>query len=186
VKKDEIGKFSFVLKPGQMYFLDVMQHIPSDIDKTECIESPYDVELKAETDEVTILRKIQRVVGKYDLLRFIFKAPSGYASKHTFLEVENKQSGEFAKFGLPALFLPLLIQPPKWVRIMRLIRIGLSVLAAVVLFLSDTLSSALFSVTIIEPDWIRAIALFVLILASGTWDDVVKDLVKGAKDIKIL
>lgn len=175
VKKDETGKYSFLLKPNQLLFLDVIQDIPWDIEKKESIDSPYDVELKAETDEVTILRKIQRVVGKYDLLRFIFKTPSGYSSKHTFLEVENKQSGEVVKYGLPSLFLPIRIQPSKWMQFIRYTKISIQGIAAIAVVFSECLSSMLD----IKAGWITAFALLILISVSNIWDDVMKEVVKS-------
>ncbi len=85
VAKDETGKNSYHLKPGNLYFLEVVQHIPWEIEKTEAIVDPYEAELKAETGEILILRGVQRVVGKYDLLRFIFKTASGETRRQTFI-----------------------------------------------------------------------------------------------------
>lgn len=181
ITRDETGKHSFLLKPGCVYWLDVMQHIPWQIEKRESIELPYDVELKTETDEVTVLRKVQRVVGKYDLLRFIFKTPKGYAFKHTFLEVENKQRGELSKYGLPALFLPLRVQPPKWMKWMLRIRFTLGALAAVAMIGSRPLARALN----VGPDWIWIIALLILVFVGGKWDDFLVSLVRGAKEAKL-
>jgi len=151
------------------------------MDKAEPIETPYNVELTAETDEVTVLRKVQRVVGKYDLLRFIFKTPTGYKSKNTFLEVENKQGGELAKFGLPALFLPMRIQPPRWMKAMLGVRIVLGILAIVALMASNPLERTL----TLGADWIRAYALLLLVLVSGKWEDFVLALVKEAKGARL-
>lgn len=181
VTRDETGKHSFLLKPGCVYWLDVIQYIPWQIKKRESIESPYDVELKTETDQVTVLRKVQRVVGKYDLLRFIFKTPKGYAFKHTFLEVENKQRGELSKYGLPALFLPLRIQPPTWMKWILRIRFVLGALAAVAMIGSRPLARALN----VGPDWIWIIALSILVLVSGKWDDFLVSLIRGAKEAKL-
>lgn len=180
IEKDETGKFSYVLKPGTLYFLEVIQYVPWEIGKKESIESPYDVELKSESDEITLLRKIQRVVGKYDLLRFIFKTPSGYIAKNTFLEVENKQGGDISKYGLPALFLPIRIQPPPWLRFIYGAQIGVAALAMGVLFASDPLANYLN----MEAGWIRALALLLIIVASKKWDEAIKEVVKGVKDIK--
>lgn len=180
-KQDETGKYSFTLDPGRLYYLDVIQQVPWEIDKTESIETPYDVELKAETDEVIILRKIQRVVGKYDLLRFIFKTAPGHAVRHTFLEVESKQSEKAAKYLLPALFLPIRVQPPWWMVGILRGQILLSILAIMSVIGSDPLSRAL----AIGPDWIRAFGLLILVLASRKWDEVALAFVKEAKEVKI-
>jgi hypothetical protein len=179
--QDETKKYTFSLKPSHLYFLDLIQQIPWEIEKTESIKVPYDVELKSETDEVVILRKIQRVVGKYDLLRFIFKTPSGYTTKHSFLEVENKQGGEVAKYGLPALFLPIRIEPPGWMKVVLRVRLGLSVLAVITLLLSEPIAR----VIVVEADWIRALALLLLVFASGKWDEFVLAVIKETEGIKI-
>lgn len=179
--QDETGKYSFALKPSCLYFLDIIQHVPWEIDKQESIETPYDVELKAEKDEVVILRKIQRVVGKYDLLRFIFKTPGGYTAKHTFLEVENKQGGESAKYGLPALFLPLVIRPPMWMRVLLTCKIVLGGIAVIAVIGSEVIAP-LFS---LGADWVRTIALLVLVMASGKWDEFVLAFVKEAKEARV-
>jgi hypothetical protein len=181
IEEDETKKCSYVLKPGTLYFLDVIQYVPWEIEKEESIESPYDVELKSESDEITLLRKLQRVVGKYDLLRFIFKTPSGYVAKNTFLEVENKQGGEKAKYGLPALFLPIRIQPPPVMRLLYVLRIILVALAIGVVFASKQLAK----ISIFEADFIRTLALVALVLLSMKWDDIPKELMKAMKDVKL-
>lgn len=173
--RDETGKYSFKLEPGQLYFLDTLQYVPWVKDEKESLYEPYDVELKSESDEVQILRKTQRVVGKYDLLRFIFKTPVGYGSKHTFLELDDKQSAQSAKFGLGAFFLPIQIRPPLWMRCLRWFRISLGVLATVIfLFGAEAISKKL----AIASDSVKIIALFVLIVVSGKWDEVMISSIK--------
>jgi hypothetical protein len=179
--RDETGKYAFLLKPSRLYFLDVIQHVPWEIDETESINTPYDVELKAEKDEVVLLRKIQRVVGKYDLLQFVFKTPAGYAPKHTFLEVENKQGGEIGKFGLPALFLPVLIEPPSWMKILRRTSYVVSAFAIVATVSAESLGSYF----VLGADGVRGIALLLLVLATKKWDEFASEFIKGAKGIKI-
>lgn len=181
VTLDETGKYSLALRPNTLYFLDVLQHVPWEIDKKESIDVPYDVELKTETDEVTILRKIQRVVGKYDLLRFIFKTPFGYSVKHTFLEIENKQSGELAKYRLPALFLPIRVEPPGWMKAVLYLRIALGVLAVVAVVGAEPLARKMG----IGADWIRALSLLFLVLATGKWDEAVAGIVKETKEARL-
>lgn len=181
VTQDETGNYSLALKPDTLYFLNVLQHVPWEIDKKESIDVLYDVELKAETDEVIVLRKIQRVVGKYDLLRFIFKTPSGYSTKHTFLEIENKQGGEVAKYGLPALFLPIRVQPPRWMKVVLYLRITLAVFAVFAVVGSEPLARKLG----IGADWIRTLSLLVLVLATKKWDEAVVGVVKETKEARL-
>ena len=181
VSQDVTRKYSFVLEPGHLYFLDVIQHVPWAIERGESIKIPYDVELKAETGEVVTLRKIQRVVGKYDLLRFIFKTPIGYKQRHTFLEVEDKQDSQSIKHGLPALFLPIRVEPPKWMKWVRWCRIILGFLAIIAVVASEPIAR----IISIGPDWIRSIALLLLILSTGKWDEAVLAFIEETKEARL-
>lgn len=180
VTKDDGDQFSLALWPGTLYFLDIMQYMPWGIDDTESIETPFQVELRAEPGGVTILRRVQKVVGKYDLLRFIFKTPSGYARKHTFLEIEDKQSADSARYKLPTLFIPIRIGPPGWMRATHWFRLVLSALAISAVIASGPLGRLL----LIGSDWIRSIALLTLVLATDKLDQFVTELIKGAKEVK--
>lgn len=178
---DATGEYSYKLRPDRLYFLEAIQHIPSNIEATESISKPYDVELKAETNEIDVLRRIQRVVGKYDLLRFIFKTPSGYKSRHSFLELESKQDEFSTKFRLLGLFVPVRIEAPWLIRGIRWIRRGLEGLAIVAIIGSNPLAIWLGA----EAEWIRAIALIVLVAAAGKWEQFAMEFVKEGKGIRI-
>lgn len=180
-RRDVTGKCSLVLEPDRLYFLDVIQHIPWNIEQTESIEAPYDVELKAEAGEVIVLRKIQRVVGKYDLLRFIFKTMPTYTEKYTFLEIDNRQGGQLAKYGLPALFMPIRVKPPDWMRLIVKVRVFLGAVAVVVLMASEPIARIL----AFGSDWVRSLALLVLVAASGKWDEFVLAFVKDTKEERL-
>lgn len=180
-RPDETGKYSYCLMPATLYYIDLIQQIPWELEQKESIEAPYDVELNAETDEIIVLRKLQRVVGKYDLLRFIFKTPSGHTRKHTFIEVQNKQGGEAAKYGLPALFLPIRVEPTTLTKFVLIGRLVIAGLAVAVLFGSESVATIFH----IGPDWIRALALLTLVLATNKWDDFVGAFLDEAKEIKL-
>lgn len=180
-RQDETGKHAFALEPSHLYFVDVIQHVPWEVEKDESIETPYDVELKAEKDEVILIRRIQRVVGKYDLLQFAFKTPAGYAKKHSFLELENKQGGEIAKFGLPALFLPIIVEPPSWMKILRLASYAVATLAIVGTVAAEPLGRYF----LLGADGVRGIALFLLVLTTQKWDEFVTGFIKDTKDFRL-
>lgn len=178
---DATGEYSYKLRPDRLYFLEAIQHIPWNIDATETISKPYDVELKAETNEIEVLRRIQRVVGKYDLLRFIFKTPGGYKSRNSFLELESKQDEFSTKFRLPGLFVPVRIEAPWLIRAIRWIRRGLEGLAILSVIGSNPLSVWLGA----DAEWVRAMALIVLVAAAGKWEQFAMEFVKEGKQVRI-
>jgi len=178
---DAAGEYSYNLRPDTLYFLEAIQHIPWNIDSTEAISKPYDVELKAEKNEIDVLRKIQRVVGKYDLLRFIFKTPEGYKKKNSFLELESKQDEFSTRFRLPALFVPVSIEAPWPVRAIRWIRRGLEGIAILSVIGSNPLSVWLGA----EAEWVRVVALIVLVAAAGKWEQFAMEFVKEGKEVRV-
>jgi hypothetical protein len=167
MKRGESGQYSFSLDPDRVYFLNVMQHVPWKIEETERIEKSYDVELDAETDEIVVLRKIQRVVGKYDLLRFIFKTPLAYETKHTYLELNNKQGVPLSEFSLPVLFLPLFIHLSGWRRRLIWVRRFAAVIASLGIIASAPLSRLL----CIPTEWIWLVSLLVLVVSTNKADE---------------
>ena len=177
VVKDTSTKYAYALSPGTLYYLDVAQHVPWQVDTTERIEIPYDVELVAESDDVILLRKVQRVVGKYDLLRFIFKTPRAYASRHTFLEITDRQAGPGAQFRLPTLFLPVHVRPTKRMRAIAWGRRVLEVLSVGTFAAAGSLPW--------DPNLVRALSLLVLVIASKRWEDTVQAFVEKASDTTV-
>lgn len=178
---DSSGEYSYKLRPNRLYFLEAIQHTPWNINVTEAISQPYDVELKAEINEIDVLRKIQRVVGKYDLLRFIFKTPEGYKNRNSFLELESKQEELSTKFRLPALFLPVRIEAPWSVRVIRWIRTTLEGLAILSVIASNPLSAWLGA----EAEWVRVVALIVLVFVAGKWEEFAMEFVKDGKELRV-
>jgi hypothetical protein len=183
--RDDTGKHSYRLKPGALYFLDTVQHIPWEIEKTEAIEEPYDAELKAETDEVFVLRGLQRVVGKYDLLRFIFKTTSAETRRQTFVEIESKQGGKAGVYGLRRLFLPVRIELPTWKKWFRVGRMVIVVIALAMAIGYEVAARYLSSLVVIEPRSVQALALIALVLVTGKLDEMIKEFVKETKTIRI-
>jgi hypothetical protein len=180
--QDSMGLSSYKLESDESYFLEVIQHIPWKIDVTEAIETPYDVVLKAETGVINVFRNVQKVVGKYDLLRFVFKTPSVVEEKHTFLELENKQEIAAGKFRLPTVFIPITIDVSWLVPAIRRIR-KVTVAAA---FLAWIGSNPIADFLGAKPEWVRDLALLMLVAASGNkWEEVAAGFVKKTKDIEV-
>ncbi|MGE5303674.1 MAG: hypothetical protein ACM3TN_10125 [Alphaproteobacteria bacterium] len=128
-----------------------------------------------------LLRKVQRVVEKYDLLQFIFKTPRGYEGKNTFLELENRQGGQIGKYGLPALFFPLRIAPPRWMTILKWVRYSIAGAAVLATMASEPLARYF----LIGADVVRGLALLLLVSTTQRWDEFVGSFVKEAKAIKV-
>jgi hypothetical protein len=99
-----VGSSSYALDAGKAYFLETLQQIPWEIEETEFIDYPFEIHLMTEPDVISPLRRIQKDVGKYDLLTFIFKVPDASKGKQTFLEIETRQP---IIFGISSLFLPI-------------------------------------------------------------------------------
>ena len=178
---DSTGLPSYKLSPDQSYFLEVIQHIPWKIEETEAIENPYDVFLRAESGIINVIRNVQKVVGKYDLLRFIFKTPAVTEEKHTFLELENKQDIKAGKFRLPTLFIPITIDISWLVPAIRRIRGAIAATAVLAVIASNPLAELLGA----KSEWIRDLALLILVAATGKWEEVAVGFVKRTKDVEL-
>lgn len=178
VTEDGSGRYAYALAPGTLYYLDVVQQTPWHVDDTEEIQTAYDVELVAESDEVVLLRKVQRVVGKYDLLRFIFKTPYAYGARHTFLELTDRQVGAGAQFRLPTLFLPVFVQPTGKMQLVMWVRRVAGVASIATFIASGVLAPHLGS----NPELVRTVSLLVLVIASQRWEDAIKAFVDRSKD----
>ena len=181
VTRDSIGGPSYKLSPDQSYFLEVIQQIPWKIDETEAIENPYDVFLRAESGVTNVIRNVQKVVGKYDLLRFIFKTPVVTEEKHTFLELENKQDIDAGKFRLPTVFIPITIDVPWFVPAIRILRRVTAAVAVLAIMASNPVAELLWA----DPEWIRDVALLILVAATGKWEEVATGFVKKTKDVEL-
>jgi hypothetical protein len=178
VTEDGSGRYAYALAPGTLYYLDVVQQTPWHVDDTEEIQAAYDVELVSESDEVVLLRKVQRVVGKYDLLRFIFKTPYAYGARHTFLELTDRQGGAGTQFRLPTLFLPVFVRPTRKMQLVMWVRRIAGVASVATFIASGTLAPHLGS----SPELVRTVSLLVLVVASQRWEDAIKAFVDRSKD----
>jgi len=181
IVRGAIGRYCYSLKPNNLYFANVIQSITSNIEEDESIENPYDIELKAESDEIWVLRGIQRVVGKYDLLRFIIKTPISKKNKYTFLELQKKQPIGGLTYELPALFLPVNILVPTIKKIIMWMRGSISVLSLASLICSGIIAK--------QFNWdvniFRTFATVVLVLAIGKYDEFAGAFIKETKNARL-
>lgn len=181
ISQDETGKHSLFLKPNCLYYLELIQKIPWEIDKDESIEHPFNVELSSEPDKFVLLNKNKRVVGKYDLLRFSFKTAPSLDDSYSFLEIKSFMENSSYEFELPSFFLPVVIQVPRWRRIVTRFQVGFLILFTSVFFMADLIGCKIQ----IESEYIRSFALLFLIIFSGKWNEMIKGLVKESKNIRI-
>ena len=172
-EKNGAGKFVYKFHPGNLYFLDVMQYIPWEIERTECITKSYNVELKTEENAIQLLRKVQRVVGKYDVLRFIFKIPNKYTTQSTYLELVDNQT-EGAGNRLPSLFLPVEVDLTRRMKIDAVLSFLLSLVAIYIIASPKTMEE----LSGFKADYWRAVATLFLILSTNSWNELFSSIVK--------
>lgn len=120
------GEYSFQIQPGTTCVLDVAQYMPSQIGEGG-ITHPYDVIMKVPT-ALNSIRDHQRVVGKYDLLKFVFDAPDASAGKSTEIAILAEQTGEAAEYGIHALFIPLEVERRHWFARVMAVAAGIALL----------------------------------------------------------
>lgn len=130
----------------------VTEYMPSQISTSEAIKEPFNVEIKTPTD-FSVIRSVQRVVGKYDELRFVFRVPEEYAGKTTEISIISQQPGKAEKYGILELPLPLKITSLRWK--------NLIVFLALTLFLTSTMEKA-GPLNSIPPEAFRSLGILLL------------------------
>ena len=136
---------AFELYANSTYELSVFQTIP----KTEESPPPHDIELKVLDSQVAVLRGKQRAVGRYDVLRFIFRIKD-IAGETGIMELVHSDEAR----ALPSIAIPINIIPrAKFIRY-----------AAVVLTLIFSLSPDLFGALTLNTELVRAIALIMFVI----------------------
>ncbi|MDD2804000.1 MAG: hypothetical protein PHV33_00465 [Elusimicrobiales bacterium] len=152
-KSTSVGghQHAFVLAPGKTYTLKAAEYMPSQItDSDEAIQDPFDVTLHAPSD-FSLIRGTQRVVGKYDELRFVFTVPESFAGKTTEISLSCDQPCDAKKYGISNIALPIKVRRKYRSLIIVVIAFGLY-------FLSESIPKSGF--TFISPETYRGIATF--------------------------
>jgi len=174
------GGRALSLRSGATYLLDVTQHTPWQVDETEAIRNPYDVVLRAEPGTVTVVRGRQRVVGKYDLLRFILKTPEGYRRRLSFLELVVKP-GESSWKAIPSVLLSVTIAPTAWSRFFTWFRAGIGAAGFAGYIFAESLATRFG----LGAEWVRGLGILVLVLATRSWAEVGRETAKKAPDLSL-
>lgn len=153
--ESKVDKGGYVLKANTVYEMKVFQKIanPKDSDIT-----PHDIELKVLPSQITILRGQQRAVGKYDMLRFIFKVGDLNPGETSFLDLSLLPKPDTS--AIPSMYLPVVIQKQG-----RTIILRWAITAVALLF---TFEPDLFGL-LPNSEITRNIALLVVIVSLIGW-----------------
>lgn len=101
-------KGAYSLGDGKTYTLRVFQIIPN---AGESRGEPHDIELRAFSDQIQILRQRQRAVGKYDVLTWVLKVSGLPSGERTALELVAIPSESY-KYIMTGLYLPVIVAAP--------------------------------------------------------------------------
>ncbi|MDJ1503613.1 hypothetical protein [Xanthocytophaga agilis] len=98
----------FQLKPNKLYNLFIFQVVPN-----PSIDPPpsHFIEISAPEEHLTILKKAEVIVGKYDILRFIFRSRDISVKENSFIDIRvNTIDANKTNFPLPPIHLPIQIR----------------------------------------------------------------------------
>lgn len=155
----KIHERQYELRPNTVYEMRLFQFIPNP-GATEL--EPHDIELNASRGQIMVLQERQRAVGKYDMLRFVFRVEDLKHGESSFIEVLHKPHPRSSDFALPSLYLPVTIKRG-W-RSANIIRF--LVTATALLF---TFSPDFFGLIKIDAEWVRSLAIVLFVLTIMGW-----------------
>ncbi|MBA7698753.1 hypothetical protein ES703_107435 [subsurface metagenome] len=122
-------KEAYSLKDGKTYTLRVFQIIPN---AGESRGEPHDIELRAFSDQIQVLRQRQRAVGKYDVLTWVLKVSGLASGERTALELVTIPS-ESHKHIMTGLYLPVFVAAPSLMSVVSRVVFALVGLALIFL-----------------------------------------------------
>lgn len=108
-KAAEIKNNALQLFENQDYELRVLQYIPKQINGDK-INSPRDIEILVDENYINRIRPKQRAVGKYDVLKFLFRTNSGSGGKRSFVDIYHIAKTEAESSIEPKLHIPIIIK----------------------------------------------------------------------------
>ena len=179
VPGDAQGKKAFAVLPSTPYSLELLQQIPWEMDKTEQIKVPFTVEISSPDSDLAIRRGVQKVVGKYDVLKFIVVTPDSAGKRFVTIDFQTCDGQEIDSHA-PFLSVTLKVLPSKWQRFVVGVRLFGTIGGVVVMGISNDLAS----LTSWSSDLYRALAVLVIVIAADKWDKVLEKMVDSSKDIK--
>jgi len=154
-----ISNRHYELRPNTVYEMRLFQLIPNPGD--EKLE-PHDIQLKTSHGQISVLREIQRAVGKYDMLRFVFKVEDLKHEESSFIELLHKPHPTSSSFALPSLYIPVVIKRG-W-RITNIFRVLVTAVTLFFTFSPDALGLIEF-----DTEWVRSLALILFIITIVGW-----------------
>jgi hypothetical protein len=119
LEKDVAPRFgAYELRRGRTYTLRVFQIVPNPSPGSSS-SYPHDIQLNSFSEQIQILRRPQRAVGKYDVLSFVFKVADVPYGEQTALELRQLAPEESVAAavrnpvgGAGGFYIPIVIQPP--------------------------------------------------------------------------
>lgn len=179
VPGDAQGKKAFAVLPSAPYSLELLQKIPWEMDKSEQINVPFTVQISSPDSDLAIRRGVQKVVGKYDLLKFILVTPDSAGKRFVTIDFQTCDGQEIDSHA-PFLSVTLKVLPSKWRRFVFSVRLFGTIGGVVVMGISNDLAD----LTSWSSDLYRALAILLIIIAADKWDKVLEKIVDSSKDIK--
>jgi len=155
----KIHERHYELQPNAVYEMRLFQFIPN---PGEGELEPHDIELNTSSKQIMVLQERQRAVGKYDMLRFVFRVEDLRHGESSFIEVLHKPHPKSSGFALPSLYLPVVIKRG-W-RSANIIRFLVTATALVFTFSPD-----FFGLIKIDAEWVRSLAIVLFVLTIMGW-----------------
>lgn len=181
VPGDTQGKMAFGVRPSTSYSLELFQRIPWAINESEQISAPYTVQISSPDSDLAIRKGIQKIVGKYDVLKFSIVTPDSDSERIITVDFQTRDGQEVDSHA-PFLSVSLKVLPSWWRRLAFILKAVVAILGFAVMWTSDDLAG-IFNYS---PDSFRAIAVVLIVFSTGKWDKALEKMLDPAKDIKSL
>lgn len=140
VPGDAQGKKAFAVLPSTPYSLELFQKIPWEMDKSEQINVPFTVQISSPDSDLAIRRGIQKVVGKYDVLKFILVTPDSAGKRFITIDFQTCDGQEIDSHA-PFLSVTLKVLLSKWRRFVVGVRFFGTIGGVVVMGISNDLAN---------------------------------------------
>lgn len=165
------------LAADSTYDLYVLQNKPYKMETSEFLKSPYTVKLTSDDNKCRVFRSHQRVVGKYDLLRYSFRTPRFFFGEELCtLGLDARREAESSFPPFPGIRFEFRVKPSALTKGWAAARIIIG-FAALAFFIWPSEYGDLFE---IQPDTVRALAMMMTLLATSSMDQLLKSAFSAA------
>ncbi|MBA7511971.1 hypothetical protein ES705_03970 [subsurface metagenome] len=165
-KKLKNKVMGYKVSGGNTYSLNVLQSVPYDPNTAEEFHIPHKIELQTEEEVLFRIKGINHVVGKYDLLHFIFKAGIFVNDIYTYLEIIDHQCVELP--GMLPVHLPLVVEIGKLRKTLRWLRMAVFIPLLLVFIFAESVSASLKC----DVNVLRNIVILALALCVGGFREI--------------